>query len=126
MFNFLNLKWIPLIKFVYLKTKPNHTVINFSEHGLREVSMSFSNGFIEKIRYSWKSFVFSIQDYPNTFEGKGIVVCAGGVKYITCAWVLISMLRHQNCKLPIEVWYAGNEVSQEMMTELAKFPATAT
>ncbi|PWK65388.1 alpha 1,2-mannosyltransferase [Mucilaginibacter oryzae] len=93
----------------------------FSETGIREVSTSFSNEIIENAKYSWKAFVSSIQEYPDTYEGKGIVICAGGVKYITCAWVLISMLRYQKCKLPIELWYAGNEVSQEMMSELAKF-----
>jgi hypothetical protein len=50
------------------------------------------------------------------FSGRGIVICAGGLRYFTCAWVLISILRrvHQT-KLPIQVWHLGrNEISEAM------------
>ena len=50
------------------------------------------------------------------FAGRGIVICAGGQRYFTCAWVLISILRrvHQT-KLPIQVWHLGrNEMSEAM------------
>ncbi|MGJ5205389.1 hypothetical protein [Bradyrhizobium sp. HKCCYLR20261] len=50
------------------------------------------------------------------FEGRGIVICAGGVRYFTCAWVLIWFLRrvHQ-VALPIQVWHLGQgEMSEEM------------
>lgn len=54
---------------------------------------------------------------PNDrFEGRGIVICAGGTRYFTCAWVLISILRrvHQ-VTLPIQVWHLGRrEMSEEM------------
>jgi len=39
-------------------------------------------------------FLETVPSYPNEFDGRGIVTCAGGVKYNTCAWVLIKMLRH--------------------------------
>ncbi len=45
----------------------------------------------------------------GSFSGRGIVICAGGVRYLTCAWVLINMLRRLGCNLPIEVWYLGEE-----------------
>jgi hypothetical protein len=55
--------------------------------------------------------------YPkDRFEGRGIVICAGGTRYFTCAWVLISILRrvHQTT-LPIQVWHLGRrEMSEEM------------
>lgn len=39
-------------------------------------------------------------------DGRGIVICAGGARLFTCAWVLIAMLRrHLGCRLPIEVWH---------------------
>jgi len=45
-------------------------------------------------------------EYPeNQFSGVGIVICAGGRKYFTCAWVLVNLLRRLGCRLPIEVWY---------------------
>jgi hypothetical protein len=50
------------------------------------------------------------------FAGRGIVVCAGGPRYFTCAWVLISVLRSvYQTKLPIQVWHLGRcEMSEAM------------
>ena len=48
--------------------------------------------------------------YPDKYKGKGIVICAGGIKYLTSAWVNINLLRHHNCELPIEVWYLKGEI----------------
>src|SRR5215470_6279820 len=50
------------------------------------------------------------------FDGRGIVICAGGPRYFTCAWVLISVLRHvHRVALPIQVWHLGrSEMSDEM------------
>jgi hypothetical protein len=55
--------------------------------------------------------------YPQSrFEGRGIVICAGGERYFICAWVLISVLRHvYRCELPIQIWHLGRrEMSEEM------------
>ena len=42
------------------------------------------------------------------FAGRGIVICAGGPRLFTCAWVTIGILRrHLGCELPIEVWHIG-------------------
>lgn len=44
------------------------------------------------------------------FEGRGIVICAGGARIFTCAWVLVALLRRTlGCTLPIEVWHLGPE-----------------
>jgi hypothetical protein len=44
------------------------------------------------------------------FEGRGIVICAGGARLFTCAWVCIALLRGKmGCTLPIEVWHLGPE-----------------
>jgi hypothetical protein len=52
-------------------------------------------------------------DYPfpdERFAGRGIVICAGGARLFTCAWVAIALLRrHLACRLPIEVWHLGPE-----------------
>ena len=55
--------------------------------------------------------------YPaGRFDGRGIVICAGGERYFTCAWVLISILqRVHRTSLPIQVWHLGRrEMSEEM------------
>jgi len=44
------------------------------------------------------------------FTGRGIVICAGGARLFTCAWIAIALLRrHLACTLPIEVWHLGPE-----------------
>lgn len=56
------------------------------------------------------------------FAGRGIVVCAGGSRVFTNAYVLLSLLRRTfNCTLPIEVWHFGaDEMSPAMATLLAE------
>lgn len=65
-----------------------------------------------------KAFIQSIPEYPNTFSGRGIVMCAGGPTYFTCAWVAIRTLRKNGCTLPIEVWYMGPDEMDDNMKEL--------
>jgi hypothetical protein len=61
------------------------------------------------------AFAGNIPPYPEGFEGRGIVICGGGIKYFTCAWVCIHMLRRWGCHLPIEVWHLGpGEMSASM------------
>jgi hypothetical protein len=46
----------------------------------------------------------------DRFTVRGIVICAGGARLFTCAWVAIALLRrHLACTLPIEVWHLGPE-----------------
>jgi hypothetical protein len=56
-------------------------------------------------------------DYPaGRFDGRGIVVCAGGPRYFTCAYVLLHVLRRVlGCDLPVQVWHLGQrELSPAM------------
>jgi alpha 1,2-mannosyltransferase len=57
------------------------------------------------------------------FSGGGIVIVAGGIRYFTCAWVCITLLRRVlGCTLPIQIWYRGpEEMSQDMITLLQPF-----
>jgi hypothetical protein len=49
------------------------------------------------------------EPYPqDRFDGRGIVICAGGARLFTCAWIAIGVLRrHLGSTLPIEVWHLG-------------------
>ncbi|HEY4416734.1 MAG TPA: glycosyltransferase family 9 protein [Verrucomicrobiae bacterium] len=48
-------------------------------------------------------------------QGRGIVICAGGIRLFTNAWVCIQRLRRLGCTLPIEVWHIGPaEMDAEM------------
>lgn len=62
----------------------------------------------------------AIPPCPADFAGRGIVICGGGVRYFTCAWVCINMLRHFGCRLPIEFWYLGGAETDERMIGLLK------
>ena len=64
------------------------------------------------------AFVETIEPYPDRFSGRGIVICAGGPKYSPSAWVLVRLLRHLGCSLPIQVWYRGDEERDEAWIEL--------
>jgi hypothetical protein len=66
------------------------------------------------------AFLQGLPPYPATFSGRGIVICAGGVRYLTCAWVLINVLRRLGCTLPIEVWYLGKEEGDPCWIALAE------
>jgi len=51
------------------------------------------------------AYLRRIEPYSERFHSRGIVICAGGVRYLTCAWVLIKQLRSTGCQLPIQVWH---------------------
>ncbi len=56
--------------------------------------------------------------YPvGRFAGRGIVICAGGPRYFTCAFVLLHLLRHAlGCQLPVQIWHLGaQELSPAMI-----------
>ena len=53
------------------------------------------------------------------FDGRGIVICAGGPRYFICAWVLVSVLRNTfRIDLPIQVWHLGQAEMDEEMRSL--------
>jgi alpha 1,2-mannosyltransferase len=51
---------------------------------------------------------------PTFDNSRGIVICAGGNKYLTCAWVNIGILRKKGCTLPIEIWHKKDEISNDL------------
>lgn len=62
----------------------------------------------------------------DRFAGRGIVICAGGTRLFTCAWLAIAFLRRTlACTLPIEVWHIGpEEIGPPMRALLEQFDAT--
>lgn len=49
------------------------------------------------------------EEPTQAFEGRGVVIPAGGPVYLPCAWVCVRMLRHTGCTLPVEMWHLGPE-----------------
>ena len=68
----------------------------------------------EHVRYA----VSQLPEAGGGWQGRGIVICAGGVRYFLCSWVCINMLRRQGCELPIELWYLNSaEMNNDNMRE---------
>ena len=59
-------------------------------------------------------------DYPGCGTGRGIVTLGGSSRYFGCAWVLVNMLRHLGCTLPIEWWYTDEYEMDGEMERLAR------
>jgi hypothetical protein len=65
-----------------------------------------------------ESFIQSIPEYPGGYEGRGIVICGGGARYLPGAWVTINMLRRLGCRLPIQLWHLGKKEMDSRMQAL--------
>jgi ADP-heptose:LPS heptosyltransferase len=63
-------------------------------------------------------FIEKLGDNGVFYQGRGVVICGGGVKYFTNAWVCINMLRHFGCQLPIQLWYLGPREMDNRMKAL--------
>ncbi len=59
-----------------------------------------------------------VRPYPEHLEGRGIVIAAGGPKYLPSGWVTVKKLRHLGCTLPIQVWYLGDREMDPYLTRL--------
>jgi ADP-heptose:LPS heptosyltransferase len=59
-----------------------------------------------------------IPPYPGRYQGRGIVICGGGARYLPSAWVCINLLRRLGCDLPIELWHLGRKEMNDRMREL--------
>ena len=54
----------------------------------------------------------------DRFAGRGIVICGGGAKYLPSVYVLVRLLRHLRCGLPVEVWHLGEQEMPAAMRKL--------
>lgn len=91
----------------------------FDISGIRFTQYEASAEVIDNLKKSWKSYVSNdLPEYPMHFSGKGIVICGGGIRYFTCSWVGIHLLRNNGCKLPIELWHQDGELNEETITKL--------
>jgi putative component of toxin-antitoxin plasmid stabilization module len=56
-------------------------------------------------RLALHKFLTTLPTLTPTYAQRGIVICAGGARFFTNAWVCISILRHLGCQLPIQLWH---------------------
>jgi hypothetical protein len=65
-------------------------------------------------------FIKTLSPYPHGYEGRGIVICAGGRRYLANAWVCLKRLRAATCRLPVQVWHLGKaEIDEKIKTLFA-------
>jgi ADP-heptose:LPS heptosyltransferase len=67
-----------------------------------------------------EKFIRTLEATGPAHQGRGIVIPAGGPKYLPCVWVCINMLRKLGCQLPIELWHLGPEEVPESFKSLVK------
>lgn len=94
---------------------------SFERDGTRNVNYSLSGSLIKELQVLWNDFLNDIGPFPEKCRGRGIVMCIGGFSYYTCGLIAIKMLRNTGCTLPVEAWYQGNELSEEVKHELAAY-----
>ncbi len=73
---------------------------------------------VHNARLASEAFIRRLPAYPGGFRGRGIVLCAGGVKFFPNAWVCLHRLRRLGCKLPIQLWHRGAMEFDEAMAAL--------
>jgi GR25 family glycosyltransferase involved in LPS biosynthesis len=55
-----------------------------------------------------ETFLAALPKYPRgRYQGRGVVIAAGGERFFPSLYVTIRALRHVGCRLPIQVWYLG-------------------
>jgi ADP-heptose:LPS heptosyltransferase len=74
---------------------------------------------LSNARLACEQFIQTIPVCASPYQGRGIVICGGGVKYFTCAWVCIQMLRRLGCALPIQLWHLAEEMDEPMKALVA-------
>lgn len=66
-----------------------------------------------------REFISRIPAYSESrFAGRGIVICGGGARMFSNAWVCLRMLRKMGCRLPVQVWYLGRQEMDPTMERL--------
>lgn len=65
-------------------------------------------------------FLNHIPKPTRSYSGRGIVICAGGTRYFTNAYICASLLRAHGCTLPIQFWHIGPEELDDSMRALVR------
>jgi len=67
-----------------------------------------------------RSAILQLPQTARDWQGRGIVICGGGMRYFLCAWVCINMLRKQGCHLPVELWHLNDAEMNDTMRTLVE------
>ena len=68
-----------------------------------------------QFRQKFDEAIKRIPPPPQWEADRGIVICAGGWRYLPGAYVAVKLLRMLGCKLPVQIWYMGPGEFDERM-----------
>ncbi len=101
--------------------KPHPAVLRMEREPVRYSTFKDSKGLTTQTAFAAsEKFIQNIPGYPQKYKGRGIVLCAGGVRLFTSAWVCVNMLRKLGCKLPIQLWHLGEREMDAQMKGIVK------
>lgn len=66
------------------------------------------------------TIVENLPEYPDKFQGKGLVMVAGKERYLTCAWVALNIAKRNGFSLPVEVFHLGEKELQPLWRKVFK------
>ena len=94
-----------MFKFLDFDYAPDYTDFKSRQ---RESDGKVPLDMIEEEKSRREAWIQNIPEYPaDNFAGRGVVMVAGGTRYLTCAYVNVTMLRRAGCTLPVELWFLG-------------------
>lgn len=53
----------------------------FEKSGIRNIDFDLNKSAVSELKALWKNYSKNIEPYPENFISKGIVTCAGGLRY---------------------------------------------
>jgi hypothetical protein len=62
---------------------------------------------MDAARAAMEAFIEELPAPAQSFSGAGVVIAAGGLDYLTNAWVAVTLLQEHGCTLPIQIWHLG-------------------
>jgi hypothetical protein len=65
-----------------------------------------------------QAFIERLDGCPDSFAGRGIVICAGGSDHFAGAYLSVRLLRALGCGLPVQIWHLGRLEIDEAMEAL--------
>jgi hypothetical protein len=75
---------------------------------------------IDAFRSLSEDYIKGIAPYVGHTQDRGIVICTGGRRLFTNAWVNVNILRYLGCELPIEFWHLGPQEMDSNMKAMVK------
>ncbi len=103
---------MPVVQFMELLNK-DPSVLPDGWRNWKVTTQAYKTALLEQSNASYS--------YPRKkYNGRGIVIGAGGEIYFKCALASVAALRASGCFLPVQFWYLGREEMDARMVNYAR------